>query len=181
MTVVNQCSTKEITKMKCKMCSKQNVGNSKYCQEHKLIAKQKWIEMIQSKSVERDNTEQRFKMLFAKADQEGKIAAKAVIPAPMIVQEHENMLDDNSPVAESYFVSEGVCGFAWIHIYPGNSPAANYAKKHLGAGKSYRGGIDIWVSDYGQSMTRKEAYAHAYVSILHEGGIENAYAISRMD
>jgi hypothetical protein len=100
----------------------------------------------------------------------------------MIVEEHTNMMDDNSPVKKQYFVEGGVCGFAWVSIYPGNSPFANWLKKTERARKdSYAGGVSIWVSEYGQSMERKEAFASAFANSLRESGIEKAYSRSRMD
>ena len=44
----------------------------------------------------------------------------------------------------------------------------------------FRSGLSVWVSEGGQSMERKEAYARAYADVLRAAGIE-AYAGSRMD
>lgn len=119
--------------------------------------------------------------VFAKAEAAGKAAAEARVPVPMLVVEHANPLDDSSPVVRRYPpVMGGVCGFAWINIHPGNGSAARFAKKFLGARKAYEGGMQIWVGAYGQSMERKEAYAHAYAEVLQAAGIK-AYAGSRMD
>lgn len=169
--------------MKCFIndCSKLTTGNSKYCPEHAKIARQNWIAKINESKDARENKLAEFDTLFAKADKAGKLAASQRVPVPMVVQEHSNCLDDSSPVRQSWMVEGGVCGFAWIHIYPGNSPIANYAKKNWGAGSAYHGGVNIWVSDYGQSMTRKEAYAQAFAKTLYEAGYDKVYAMSRMD
>lgn len=118
--------------------------------------------------------------LHSKADAAGRVAATQHSPQPMIVQQHANMLDDNSPVVKEYFVSDGVCGFAWINIRPGNCSYALWAKKNLGARKGYYGGMELWVRDFGQSYERKHAYATAYANVLKEYGIK-AYAGGRLD
>jgi len=118
--------------------------------------------------------------LHAKADAAGRAAVDALQVVPMVVQEHANMANDNSPVAKSYYVPDGVCGFASIIITPGNCPFANWAKKHLNAGKHYHGGVSIWVHDYNQSYQKKTAYAHAYGKVLAEAGIKG-YVDSRLD
>lgn len=119
--------------------------------------------------------------LIRQAETQGDIAAKSITPEPMYVVEHASPLDDNSPIIRSYPpVMGGVCGFAWINLYPATSSLARYLKKHGKADKAYGGGMQIWVSGYGQSMERKSAYAAAYANVLREVGF-NAYAGSRMD
>lgn len=125
-------------------------------------------------------TELDLKSLFAKAHEAGTAKAKATQPTPMIVTQHENMLDDSSPVKKQWWVDQGVCGFAWVTIHPGTSKAARYAKEHYGASKGYPSGMQIWISDFGQSMELKEAYAQGFAAVLQEAGIK-AYAGSRMD
>jgi len=107
--------------------------------------------------------------VFSAAHAAGLTAAATVVPVPMVVSGFES-----SPVMD------GVCGFAWVNIHPGTSPAARYAKKYLGARAAYEGGMQIWVSAYNQSMTRKSAYASAFAAVLMENGI-TAYAGERMD
>lgn len=120
------------------------------------------------------------KAIFDKAHAAGLAAVEKTVPTPMTVTMHANMLDDSSPVVKSWHVPEGPCGFAWIRIYPGTSSAARYAKKYLGAEKGYPSGMEIWVSNFGQSVELKEAYAEAYASVLRAAGIK-AYAGSRLD
>ena len=78
------------------------------------------------------------------------------------------------------------CGFAWVNVKPGTSRFARYAKT-LGVGRypdwrpdSYYGGITLWVSDYGQCMEQKAAYAEAYAEVLRRHGIA-VTSNSRMD
>jgi hypothetical protein len=81
--------------------------------------------------------------------------------------------------AQSWYVSEGCCGFAWIE-FKGTTPWARWAKKAGKARKNYPTGYSIWVSEFGQSVDRKEAYAKAFAKVLKEHGVE-AYANSRLD
>lgn len=129
---------------------------------------------------QRAERDQAFADLFARADAAGRAAAEATRPTPMVVQQHRDVLDDASPVVQEWVVPSGVCGFAWVTIHPATSAAARYAKKHLGARTAYRGGMEIWVAAYGQSMELKEAYAHAYARVLRDAGLK-AYSGSRMD
>lgn len=126
-------------------------------------------------------TDRDLKALFANAHAAGMAAGTAVVPEPMYVVERVNPLDDTSAVKRAYPpVMDGVCGFAWVTIKPGTSRAAKYAKKALGARKGYYGGMEIWVAGFGQSLTRKEAYAEAFAKVLRDAGV-TAYAGSRMD
>lgn len=121
-----------------------------------------------------------FRALVDKARLAGLAAVDAMNPTPMVVTERTNPLDDASPVKKAWYVADGVCGFAWITVRPGNSPFANWLKKNGLARKAYGGGVDIWVSEFNQSMQRKEAYAGAFARVLSEAGI-TAYMGSRMD
>jgi hypothetical protein len=108
------------------------------------------------------------------------VAGQAAVPAPMIVGSPSTLLgNDVDPRQPMYYVADGVCGFAWVHL-DGREPFARYAKE-VGLGhKGYPKGFDIWVGEFGQSMQRKEAYARAYAGVLKEHGID-AYVQSRMD
>ena len=83
---------------------------------------------------------------------------------------------------QSWRVSDGVCGFAWVTVKPVNSKIAKYMKDVIRiANKSIcEPGIKLWVSAYNQSMYKKEAYAYAFAKVLQSHGIK-AYAGSRMD
>lgn len=89
-----------------------------------------------------------------------------------------NTIDPSQPI---YHVPQGVCGFAWVNIRPGNSSFARWCTKNSkGRPNSYEGGVNVWVHQFGQSMECKEAYARAFAAVLTEAGIK-AYAGSRMD
>jgi len=121
-----------------------------------------------------------FQALYNSADRAGQAAAEKMVPQAMVVSQHADVLSDASPVVKQWYVPDGVCGFAWVKVMPGNSPFANWLKKQKLARKAYGGGVDIWVSAYGQSMQKKEAYAHAFASVVSEAGFK-AYSGSRMD
>lgn len=126
--------------------------------------------------------QQKHETLYCKARIAGLEAAKSRTPTPMIVREHVNMLDDDSPVKKQWFVPQGVCGFAWVVISPGTCSFAKWMKKQGLAKRHYYGGMSYWVGDltFGQSMELKEAYATAFAKVLNENGIK-AYSDSRMD
>lgn len=123
-----------------------------------------------------------FEVLFKKAREAGYAAGEAAKPVPMVVGTPTDMFAANSPLDRTkpvYYVSEGVCGFAWVTT-PGNTPFARWAKSKGIFSKAYGGGLQYWVSYGGQSMERKEAFANAFAAVLREAGI-TAYASSRMD
>lgn len=108
--------------------------------------------------------------LFAKAHKAGMQAGNDITPTPMTVVGG----------GRSYYVGEGVCGFAWVNIKPARGKFVQWLKANGKGHKSYYGGYDVWVGEFGQSMTRKEAYGRAFAQVLVEAGI-NAYMMSRMD
>lgn len=122
-----------------------------------------------------------FQTLFNMADAAGNEAAKACIPTPMVVQQHESPLDDNSPVKQSWYVPQGPCGFAWVNIKPGTCQFAKWMKAAGHASKAYEGGVSMWVHKFGQSVELKEAYAQAFAQVLRCHGVTRAYAGSRLD
>lgn len=119
--------------------------------------------------------------LHRRAHEAGLRAGTDAVPTTMVVTEHLNPFDDESPVARQYApVTEGACGFAWISL-PGTTSFARTMKAVGVAKAAYGGGYHIWVRDFGQSMERKSAYARAYVSVLREAGMQKVYAESRLD
>lgn len=108
-----------------------------------------------------------FQRIFDNAHAAGCEAAKNCTPAPMLVSGY-------APIAD------GVCGFAWVN-WPGNTAWGRWTKKEGIARKDYPSGLCYWISDYGQSMTRKAAYARAFANSLTAAGIPRVYARSRMD
>jgi hypothetical protein len=126
-------------------------------------------------------TKQEAAKIFRKAQAAGLAAGNAAKPTAMVVGTPKNFLGDEIDYTKrTYYVSEGVCGFAWVTIRPGNSSLARHARRLGIGGRAYGGGVRIWVDEYNQSMERKEKHAHAFADVLREHGVE-AYAQSRMD
>lgn len=87
-----------------------------------------------------------------------------------------NEIDYSKPT----FVLNGLCGFAWVNIKPARGAFVNYLKSRNVGSKGYYGGYEIWVSEFGQSVDRKQAFATAFAEVLRKYGIE-AYGASRLD
>lgn len=123
-----------------------------------------------------------FAAVYGEAERAGFAAGEASKPVPMIVTEHMNPMDDNSPAKKQWFESEGACGFAWVKVFPGNSSFARWlVKTGKSSGRAYGGGVDIWISAHGQSIARKEAHASAMAKVLVDKLGIKAYAGSRLD
>jgi hypothetical protein len=122
------------------------------------------------------------KEIYAEAHFAGMKALASCTPVPMVVGSPSTPLgNDIDPSKPTYFVSDGVCGFAWVNVKPGNSKFAKWLKANgLGRTDSYYGGVTVWASEGGQSLAKKEAYAYAFAEVLNKYGIK-AYANSRMD
>jgi hypothetical protein len=126
--------------------------------------------------------DRQWQALWDAAEAKGFAAGDEAVPVPMIVGEPTSLFGSDIDFSKkTHFVSEGVCGFAWVKVTPGTSSFARWlVKTGRVRGRAYGGGVDIWVGHYGQSMQRKEAFARAFASVLREAGIK-AYAQSRMD
>ena len=174
--------------MKCARmeCQKEASGKSKYCPECGKIAHQKWLEMIRAKSSERQEKTAGFEKLWSEALAAGTAAGEAVKPQGMLVIQHKNPMDDSSKVVQSWDVPEGPCGFAWVVVRPGGCSfarwvKANQAKLDQHVFKEYYGGMTVYyVHEFGQSIQRKTAFAHAFAEVLNKAGIK-AHSMSRMD
>lgn len=119
--------------------------------------------------------------IYDGADHAGKLAAENKTPSPMVVSRHASPLDDASPVVESYYVPSGVCGFAWVQS-KGNTAFGKFLLRNGYARRDeWKGGVCIWVSDYGQSYEKKLAYAAAFANYVSKAGIKGVYADSRLD
>lgn len=122
-----------------------------------------------------------FQTIYREADAAGKKAADACVPRPMVVGSPTTLLgNDIDRSKPTYYVADGVCGFAWV-AFKGNTPWGRWAKKQGVAKPNYPSGLSIWIGDYGQSMERKAAYARAFAGVLQQHGIKDAYSSSRMD
>lgn len=153
----------------------------------------------------------KFAEAVRQADQAGRQAVAGTTPTPMLVGTPKNMMasltggddggfDETQPV---YYVADGVCGFAWVNVkadategrkflnwLKGSVKSSSPARQVLAdapvgepRADSYYKGVSVWVSGYGQSMQRKEAYGQAFARVLNEAGIDGlkSYCMSRMD
>lgn len=127
------------------------------------------------------NTDSTYASIYREADLAGHEAVQKLEVVPMIVSQHKNPLDDNSKIVKSWYISDGVCGFATIWIKPANSQFAKYLVKNGKARKSeYQSGVYIYIGEFNQSLQKKEAYGRAFAGVLVKNGI-NAWCESRMD
>lgn len=115
-----------------------------------------------------------YQNLIKFAHEEGMAALNATCPTPMIVT---GGAPGETP--KSWYIEEGACGFAWVE-FAGNTAFGRWAKKAGVARPHYPKGLSVWVSEGGQSIDRKEAYARAFARVLNDAGIR-AYAGSRLD
>jgi hypothetical protein len=118
--------------------------------------------------------------IYHEAHDKGNAAVQMTTVTPMVVQQRENPLDDDSRLVRQYFVSDGVCGFASVTVKPANSKFAKFLIANGLGRKGYGGGVCMSIRQFNQSLTKKEAYAYAFASVLNEHGIK-AYVDSRMD
>ena len=123
-----------------------------------------------------------FKTIWEEARKAGLEAGSLHTPKPMVVVQHANPLDDNSPVVHQYEpIMDGVCGFAWVNVKPGNSAFSKWLMSNgLARRDSYSGGVTINIHEYNQSYERKEKHAEAMAKVFQSNGIR-AYAGSRLD
>lgn len=141
-------------------------------------------EKIAWEKAEREQRYAAFADLLAAAHAAGQAAHDDALPTPMVVEEHENPLDDSSPVVRQYAVHEGPVGFAWVIVRPGNSSFAHWLRKTGRGSSAYRGGVQIWVRTPEQSYERKVAYARAMADVLKASPLLEGLSIttgSRVD
>ena len=120
--------------------------------------------------------------VYADAHAKGIAAGNGCNPTPMVVGTPTTPLGNDIDYSkDTHYVSDGVCGFAWVNIKPARGGFVKFLKDNkIGRKDSYYGGYTVWVSHFGQSLARKESYARAFANHLNENGIK-AYSMSRMD
>ena len=120
--------------------------------------------------------------IYSEAHSAGMAAGHGCTPTPMVVGTPTTPLGDDIDYSkDTYYVADGLCGFAWINIKPARGKFVTWLKKaDIGRKDNYYGGYTIWVSEFGQSVTRKENYARAFAKVLGDNGI-TAYNMSRLD
>jgi hypothetical protein len=104
------------------------------------------------------------------------VAVQALDVKPMTVIGHNPATGDRI----AYHVPDGVCGFAYVTIRPATSAFVQWLKGRGIGHKAYRGGWEISIPHYSQSMQRKEEHARVVSEYLITHGIAAGY-YSRMD
>ena len=119
--------------------------------------------------------------LLERAHLMGMDAGRDASVTPMVVGSPSTPFGSDIDYSKkTYFVEGGACGFAGVVIKPARGKFVSYLKS-LGMGhKHYYGGYYVPVREFGQSMSRKEAYADAFAKVLTEEGMR-CYVDSRMD
>lgn len=107
------------------------------------------------------------------AHDEAYLAAQNVPVVPMVVH--------NPATGAVHYVEDGVCGFATIKVRPRNSRLAKYLLKRGWRSDSYSRCVYMSVQGWGQSLTRKEAYADAFAQCMTRLGHAGVTADSRID
>ena len=109
-------------------------------------------------------TKPQLKQIIQEAQAAGLAAGEAAVPTPMVVGTPISLFGgDIDPTKPVYHVPESLCGFAWVTVKPGTSRLARVLKEmNLAEPNSYERGVTVWVEEFGQSVTRKEAYARAF-------------------
>jgi hypothetical protein len=119
--------------------------------------------------------------LLERAHLMGMDAGRRVGVNPMIVGTPTELMDNEIDYSKkTYVVESGVCGFAGVVIKPARGKFVSYLKSIGKGNKHYYGGWYMSVREFGQSLTRKEAYADAFADVLKEVGMR-VYVDSRMD
>jgi hypothetical protein len=110
--------------------------------------------------------------VFDKALAEGLLAGQNHNPRAMRITD--------SFTGQTWVEESGMCGFAWVVVKAANKGFGHWLLKSGRARKSYYGGAEIWVSEFGQSYERKSAMASAMATVFNEAGFDS-YAGSRLD
>ena len=121
-----------------------------------------------------------FQSIYNEAQEAGLEAVKRCTPTPMVVQSVD-AYGRPTEGSQPEVIDDGVCGFAWVNVKPATTKFARWMKAEgLARADSYYGGLLIWVSEFNQSMEKKETYARAFAQVLTNHGY-TAYPMSRMD
>lgn len=147
----------------------------KYVKGQKKTRKAKKVTVTKGTETAKDKLNRELYEKAVKAAEESVKAMQA--PVPMVVQEHANMLDDNSPVVKQYAPAMGgVCGFSWVVVRPGNCSFANWLKKTSKARyDEYYRGVIVHGEDNkynGQSMDTKAAWTSGFNRVISDAGIK---------
>ena len=134
----------------------------------RLCARENFKKMIQDSVNKRQESLSCFEKIFSDAIKKGNEAAEIVQPVPMVVQQHANVMDDNSPVVKQWECNDGVCGFGWVEVSPGNSSFANWLKSKGYFYSNYGGCVHISSRLQTQSLEKNAAWAAGLAKHLND-------------
>lgn len=164
--------------MACVTCGSPNAKNSKYCQHHKELARQTMLAKFAASGKTREDRDAEFKKLWSAADAAGN---NAVLDEQhklvgMVVVQHTNPLDDNSPAEKVWLVRGGPCGYSTVRVTNGTCAFAHWVRKNKLGSKSYYRGINLAAhmridGPLIQSYQLNRAYASEFARVLAEAGI----------
>ena len=85
-------------------------------------------------------------------------AGHGFTPTPMVVGTPTTPLgDDIDYTKDTYYVSDGLCGFAWINIKPARGKFVTWLKgADIGRKDNYYGGYTIWVQSSDRVLREKK-------------------------
>lgn len=114
-----------------------------------------------------------FETIWNEAIAAGYAAGDHMTPRPMVVQ-------DGFTGAVVDYVTEGLCGFAWVNVKGANKGFGRWLIQTGRAHRAYYGGAEVWISAHNQSYERKLKHAQVMAYVLKENGVE-CYASGRLD
>jgi hypothetical protein len=157
----------------------------KISKKHFLIKRLIFFKKRKQKMKKMTISERKYCEVWQRAYLAGTETGQRHNPTPMVVGTETTLFNVKLDTTKTmYHVPDGLCGFAWVTIYPGNCAFANWLKKMRYASPAYQGGVQIPIREYGQSYEKKYAHAKALAAVLNlelpELG-NRAYADSRLD
>jgi len=159
--------------MECKVegCGQKTAGQSKYCKVHRAESRKRFKEMVAQQATEREERNGKFEELWKQACEAGYAAGASA---------NQQIVTAMDEISGQTYEPFPICGFAFVHVTPGNCAFANWLKKNGIGRKAYSSGVEVWIGDYGQSYDKKMAHAGAAAKVLNAAGIK-AYAGGRLD
>jgi hypothetical protein len=104
--------------------------------------------------------------IYERALQEGKKAAAATQPNPMVLVGYGTEWD-------------GMCGFGWVHFPSARHPMAKWLLKN-GYGSRSHPGVRVWSKAKTQSWDRNRAWADSFAAVVTANGVE-CFSENRVD